>query len=99
MIPAIAIKKNSILTVYLKDKFIKGRAMGSEWGKVRFSGNKITSYDGSEYYESELEEFDISEVLAVGNTVNDSFVAKNDLCFELCALDRELAAEKSDSDR
>ena len=46
MIPAIAFKENSVLTVYLKDRLIKGCSLGTVWGKVRLVNNKIMSYDG-----------------------------------------------------
>lgn len=95
MISAIAFKENSVLTVYLKDRLIKGCSLGTVWGKVRLVNNKIMSYDGYEYYENESEEVDISDVIAIGNSENQSHIAKNALCMDLCDLERNLSVEKA----
>lgn len=91
MIPAVMFKDNIIITAYLKDRLIKGRSAGADWGNITLKDTEVMSFDGKFYRKSESECFDLSEVIAVGATGTRSCVVKNDLCWELCELERELS--------
>ena len=91
MIPAIMFKKNIVLTAYLRDRLIKGCLLSAEWGVITVKDAEIMSYDGKYYRNGDIEQFDVADAIAVGTTGTRGNIVKNNLCWELCELEREIS--------
>lgn len=89
MINLTYLNEGSDTTLFLTDRVIRGKYASASWGIIVMTDNIIAHTDGKLVENSDREEIDIADVLAVGNTGTRRHIKRRELCWELDILDYE----------
>ena len=80
-------------TLYLKDRVIYGRYESASWGVITMTDNIVAYTDGDLIENTDVEQINIADVVAVGNTGTRRHRRRNELCWQLDILDYEINFE------